>query len=81
MDELDLQMASGDGLHSHLQCEYENGRLLKLLIKMGFINERPEYEAAPKWGESGDRYVLKLFRDFVFHQCLEDGAPVRHDLA
>jgi PAB-dependent poly(A)-specific ribonuclease subunit 3 len=24
----------------------------------------------------GDRYVLKLFRDYVFHQTLSDGAPV-----
>ena len=25
---------------------------------------------------AGDRYLLKLFRDFVFHQCTEEGAPV-----
>ena len=25
---------------------------------------------------TGDRYLLKLFRDFVFHQCTEEGAPV-----
>lgn len=25
---------------------------------------------------AGDRYLLKLFRDFVFHQISEDGAPV-----
>ncbi len=24
---------------------------------------------------AGDRYLLKLFRDFVFHQASEDGAP------
>ena len=76
VDEGDMQMAVNDGLHSHLQCEYENGRILKLLIKLGFINERPEYDMSPKWGETGDRYVLRLFRDYVFHQCLEDGAPV-----
>lgn len=23
-----------------------------------------------------DRYVLKLFRDYMFHQALSDGAPV-----
>jgi hypothetical protein len=27
------------------------------------------------WSETGDRYLLKLFRDFVFHQAVEDGAP------
>ena len=45
-------------------------------MKLGFMNERPEYARAPQWSETGDRYVLKLFRDFVFHQCLADGAPV-----
>ena len=27
------------------------------------------------WADSGDRYLLKLFRDFVFHQKSEDGRP------
>jgi PAB-dependent poly(A)-specific ribonuclease subunit 3 len=27
------------------------------------------------WSENGDRYLLKLFRDFVFHQTDADGAP------
>jgi len=27
-------------------------------------------------GAAGDRYLLKLFRDFVFHQVGEDGAPL-----
>ncbi|WAQ97728.1 PAN3-like protein [Mya arenaria] len=28
-----------------------------------------------KWSETGDRYMLKLFRDYVFHQVDETGAP------
>ena len=28
------------------------------------------------WSETGDRYLLKLFRDFVFHQVDEQGNPV-----
>lgn len=27
------------------------------------------------WSETGDRYLLKLFRDYVFHQVTEDGRP------
>ncbi len=42
-DELDLSLTAGDALHSHLRGEYENGRVLRLLIKLGFINERPEF--------------------------------------
>ncbi len=30
----------------------------------------------PEWAETGDRYLLKLFRDYVFHQVNEDGAPL-----
>ena len=29
-----------------------------------------------QWSETGDRYLLKLFRDFVFHQTDEAGAPL-----
>lgn len=27
------------------------------------------------WSETGDRYMLKLFRDFLFHSVTEDGRP------
>lgn len=27
------------------------------------------------WAETGDRYMLKLFRDYVFHQVDDSGAP------
>jgi PAB-dependent poly(A)-specific ribonuclease subunit 3 len=30
----------------------------------------------PDWADTGDRYLLKLFRDYVFHQVDENGAPV-----
>lgn len=28
------------------------------------------------WAETGDRYPLKLFRDYVFHQVDANGQPV-----
>ena len=27
----------------------------------------------PEWSETGDRYLLKLFRDYIFHQVTETG--------
>jgi len=75
-DELDLGLASGDALQGHLRNEYENGRLLRLLLKLGFMNERPENASAPSWSETGDRYILKLYRDYLFHQQMPDGTPV-----
>jgi len=29
-----------------------------------------------KWSETGDRYLLKLFRDYMFHQSDENGYPI-----
>ena len=75
-DELDVGLASFDALHNHLRSEYENSRITRLLLKLGFINERPEHSGTPAWSETGDRYILKLFRDYLFHQRLPDGTPV-----
>jgi len=30
----------------------------------------------PRWSETGDRYIIKLFRDYVFHQVDEQGNPL-----
>ncbi|CUS10682.1 unnamed protein product [Tuber aestivum] len=65
-----------DSLESALSRELENGRLVRLLCKFGFINERPEYDHDPRWSETGDRYYLKLFRDYVFHSVDENNNPV-----
>ena len=28
------------------------------------------------WSETGDRYILKLFRDFIFHSIGFEGEPI-----
>ncbi len=33
------------------------------------------YNLDTTWSETGDRYLLKLFRDYLFHQVTEDGRP------
>jgi PAB-dependent poly(A)-specific ribonuclease subunit 3 len=76
-DELDQFMAAGDALHNHLRGEYESTRIMRLMFKLQHINERPEFARDSQWSETGDRYILKLFRDYVFHQSHgESGAPV-----
>ncbi|KAI9303986.1 hypothetical protein BJ944DRAFT_267525 [Cunninghamella echinulata] len=65
-----------DSLENELSKELENGRIVRLLSKLGFINERPEFDMDPRWSETGDRYIIKLFRDYVFHQVDENGVPV-----
>eukprot|EP00611_Tribonema_gayanum_P022935 TRINITY_DN4716_c0_g1_i1.p1 TRINITY_DN4716_c0_g1~~TRINITY_DN4716_c0_g1_i1.p1 ORF type:complete len:345 (+),score=100.41 TRINITY_DN4716_c0_g1_i1:459-1493(+) len=76
-DCLDASHHECDVLHSHLHGEYDNGRLLRLLLKLGAVNERPDTQRGVSgggWSETGDRYVLKLFRDYCFHQVDETGA-------
>jgi PAB-dependent poly(A)-specific ribonuclease subunit 3 len=98
-------------LETELGSEMENGRIVRLLTKLGFINERAEwvrsflrltaglelicgrFEMDPRWSDTGDRwasskrreaerlkiwtrYILKLFRDYVFHSIGVDGKPV-----
>ena len=35
-----------------------------MLLKLGFINERPEFGPNRRWQQSGDCYLLTLFRDY-----------------
>jgi PAB-dependent poly(A)-specific ribonuclease subunit 3 len=64
MDELELQQNMLDRTEAALSAEYDSGRALRLLLKMGYVNERPELGMNRRWTESGDCYVLKLFRDY-----------------
>ncbi|KAK6539970.1 PAB-dependent poly(A)-specific ribonuclease subunit 3 [Orbilia ellipsospora] len=72
----DSSLHQNDVLESQLSKELENARLVRLLCKFGFINERPEFAHDHKWSETGDRYLIMLFRDYVFHQVDENGNPV-----
>ncbi|KAI0162252.1 hypothetical protein GGR57DRAFT_317207 [Xylariaceae sp. FL1272] len=65
-----------DEAFNHLGRELENGRVVRLMAKLGTINERPEFEGELNWSENGERYPLKLFRDYVFHQVDAQGHPV-----
>lgn len=72
----DGALHNDDSLQSTLSREVENGRLFRLLAKLNFINERPEVEHDRQWSENGERYFLKLFRDYVFHQVDAQNRPV-----
>ncbi|KAE9531340.1 hypothetical protein AGLY_010546 [Aphis glycines] len=73
--QLDAAQNHSDNLENELSKEMENGRLFRMLVKLGSINERPEFNLDPAWSETGDRYMLKLFRDYLFHQVTEEGRP------
>ncbi|KAK0633724.1 hypothetical protein B0T14DRAFT_415424 [Immersiella caudata] len=66
----DLALQESDDTKFHLSRELENGRLARILSKLHAINDHP---CLLNWSETGDRYSLKLFRDYVFHQVDKDG--------
>lgn len=72
----DMVLHSEDTIKSELSRELENGRVLRLMAKLNTINDRPEHEGDPNWSTTGERYVLQLFRDYVFHQVDSNGGAV-----
>jgi hypothetical protein len=64
LDELDGTQLALQRTEKALAGEYESGRALRLLLKLGFVNERPENGVNRRWSQSGDCYVLTLFRDY-----------------
>ncbi|ORY67440.1 PAB-dependent poly(A)-specific ribonuclease subunit PAN3 [Pseudomassariella vexata] len=76
VDCFDTSLHAQDEVNSNLMRELENGRIARLVMKLGTINERPEFDNDPSWSENGERYQLKLFRDYVFHQVDSSGHPV-----
>lgn len=73
--QLDTAQLRCDVLENELSKEVENGRLARLVFKLCCILERSEFNMDPSWSETGDRYMLKLFRDYLFHQVDENGMP------
>lgn len=73
--QLNLSYEIYDNAQLELEREALNGKLFRLLVKLSMINDRPELRLDPSWSETGDRYMLKLFREYLFHQLNEDGTP------
>ncbi|KAK4222342.1 PAB-dependent poly(A)-specific ribonuclease subunit PAN3 [Podospora fimiseda] len=58
-----------------LKMEVENGRIARLTMKLNAVLERGDLGLVKDWSEVGERYHLKLFRDYVFHRVDADGNP------
>lgn len=71
----DQALRANDSLTSELTRELENGRLVRLLCKLNAITERGDHAGEAAWSENGERYPLKLFRDYVFHQVDDQARP------
>ena len=70
-----------DALEHELSKEWQNGRLLRVAVKMNACVDRPEHDLGVDGGagkaasDTSERFLIKLFRNFVFHQQHEDGTP------
>eukprot|EP00116_Pleurobrachia_bachei_P003692 sb/3463954/ len=64
-----------DRTEAELVKELENGRLFRLLCKINSILDRPEHQLDPTWCETGERHILKIFRNYLFHKVDDVGAP------
>lgn len=71
---LDNSYTRGDVIENDLSNEIENGRLFRLICKLNIVLERQDING-DQWSETGDRYMLKLFRDYVFHQVTPNAQP------
>ncbi|PXF46119.1 PAB-dependent poly(A)-specific ribonuclease subunit PAN3 [Gracilariopsis chorda] len=65
-----------DSLENMLFVEFDSSRMFRLMGLLGFVNERSDAGVEHQWSETGDRYLLKLFRDYVFHRVDENGKPI-----
>jgi len=72
---LDTALQRQDALEVEVTRDIESSRLFRLLTKLGTVVDRTELNMDTAWAETGDRYMLKLFRDYLFHQVMEDGRP------
>jgi PAB-dependent poly(A)-specific ribonuclease subunit 3 len=76
--ENDSLYAHGDALEETLARVYEADRLFRLMTKLSVVTERPPLpgqKPGDSWSETDDRYLIKLFRDYCFHQTDDADRP------
>ena len=72
----EAQTTHVEQMESVLSHELENGRLFRLMCKLNFIFGRVESRIDINWSESGDKFAIILFYDYVFHQVDPQGKSV-----
>lgn len=56
-------------------CNVLRGCVTSLRPLTSVVRHSSRFQKDPTWSETGDRYLLKLFRDHLFHQVTEAGTP------
>ncbi|CDO94555.1 unnamed protein product [Kluyveromyces dobzhanskii CBS 2104] len=67
---------NGEYLEQQLSRELENARLFRLICKLNAIYGRLESRIDINWAESGEKFPIILFFDYVFHQKDDTGKNV-----
>lgn len=73
---IDSTLSMTDYTEGVLSRELENGRLFRLICKLNFIYGRMESRIDIDWSESGGKFPIVLFYDFVFHQVDSSGKNI-----
>ncbi len=60
---------------SELRKGVDVTRLQRMLMKISAITDRPHLLDDWRWASTGDRYIVQLFRDYMFFQVDETGRP------
>lgn len=84
LTELGNVWGHSDNLTNLLFDEFENSRMLRLISLICFVTERngdDTHQGGGAWSETGDRYVVKLFRDYLFHRDDETSGAAILDMA
>ncbi|EPY52763.1 poly(A)-specific ribonuclease complex subunit Pan3 [Schizosaccharomyces cryophilus OY26] len=72
-----------DVYHSRLAEQVENDRLLRILLKFEFLDDRPEFLEDPDWSPCGRFWIIRLFRKYMFRikqYTKGDEHPIRSQL-
>ena len=64
-----------DILMSELRKGVDVTRLQRMMVKICAITDRPHLLDDWRWATTGDRYIVQLFRDYMFFQVDETGRP------
>ena len=70
------QMTTGqDRIMAELRKNLDTARLFQILAKINSIADRPGLLEDWRWAQTGERYIVGLFRDYLFFQGDEFGRP------
>lgn len=80
---LENSFKNNDQITKQLEKHCSTGRLFRSLMKICSICERPAKSISragfqsgyESWAETDQRYLIKLFRDYLFHSVDEQGRP------